>query len=279
MTIPYHQDLDPTSTPDSVYVDLLAALLHDGTRLTTRNSKVSRLFVVPIHFEIAPLISIRKTAWKSALREMEWFLSGSNDLEDLHPSVRAWWEPWANDQDCVVNNYSVMFRQAGHLRACDPIEYLIAGTRDHPFSRRNLITTWDTERMTHKNTLITNCHGTVIHTFVQPDNSLHLVTYQRSVDTVCGLPHNWIQYWALLLWLAHRTNKTVGSFTWIGGDVHLYQEHEDLALSMIELHKFSPPPSPPNLVYTPTSEEFLASDFSLDGPYNPVLTSPAKMIV
>ncbi len=42
------------------------------------------------------MISIRKTSWKSALREFAWFLSGSNKISDLHESVRDWWAPWVD---------------------------------------------------------------------------------------------------------------------------------------------------------------------------------------
>ena len=36
-----------------------------------------------------PLISVRKTAWKQALQEMEWFLSGSDNIGHLPAAVPA----------------------------------------------------------------------------------------------------------------------------------------------------------------------------------------------
>ncbi len=262
---------------DQTYQFLIENILHNGHTLTTRNSVVKRIFARTLTFTSTPLISVRKTAWKNALREWEWFMSGSTNIKDLHDAVKPWWKPWANVWGDVHFNYSAQFRAAYECEGTDfdQIQYLIDGIKEHPFSRRNVITTWNTMDMASKDCPITNCHGTIIQAFVNPNNSLHLVTYQRSVDTICGLPHNLIQYWAFLLWLAHLTSRTVGSLTWIGGDVHVYEAHFPLAHKILAVT----PKASPELVYKPTSEQFLAEDFTLFSPYFPVLTDRAEMIV
>ena len=67
----------------------------------------------------------------------------------------------------------------------------------------------------------------------------------------------------------------VGSLTWIGGDIHVYSQHEDLARRILD----TPARDSPDLRYTASGDEFLASDFSLDGPYNPLISDKAEMIV
>ncbi len=215
-------------------------------------------------------------------------MSGSNRLEDLHPSVRSWWEPWA--VDCayyekagvkpkleVSSNYSKQFREFyGKQGEVDQISLLINGIREHPFSRRNVITTWNTADMVSPDTPITNCHGTVIQAFCNEQEELSLVTYQRSVDVVCGLPHNWFQYWAFLLWLSSRTGKKVGQLIWLGGDCHLYGEHSSLAEEIVACETSCPPP---NLVYSSSCEDFKADDFSLDGEYSYSIDKKARMVV
>lgn len=268
------------NTPDALYGQLLADLLNKGLEVKTRNSVCKRLFAEKLTFTTTPLIAARKTAWKSALREFEWFLSGSNKLEDLHPSVHPWWQPWVNKDGVIPNNYSEQFRHFCGVEQSefDQIGYLVKGIEHHPFSRRNVISTWNTADMVHENTPISNCHGTIIQCFVNPDNTLHLVMYQRSVDTVCGLPHNLIQYWAFLLWLAHKTKRQVGSFVWIGGDIHLYEQHYGMAADIVRVCGHAECRSP-QLVYKPTSEDFKADDFSLDGPYNPLILDKVEMVV
>ena len=127
---------------------------------------------------------------------------------------------------------------------------------------------------------ITNCHGTVIQFFVK-DNSLSMVMYQRSCDMVCGVPHNWVQYWAMLVWFARRTGLSVGDFTWIGGDVHVYEEHFDLARRICEAAGRSIDDLIDiDLIYKPRNvDKFKADDFALSAAYEPVLEDKAELVV
>ena len=266
---------------DTVYAALLDRILTTGQEVVTRNARVKRTFAEKVVFASTPLVAARKTAWRNCLREWEWFMSGSENINDLHPSVRPSWAPWADADGWIANNYGVQLRffvgHYGHNGAVDQIAAMVDGVRNHPFSRRNVITTWNTADMLASETTITNCHGTVIQAFVTADDSLHLVTYQRSADVVCGLPHNWIQYWAFLLWLANRSGRTPGTLTWLGGDVHVYEQHWDLAREIIAA---VPQCSPtPQLVYVPTDEDFRTDDFTLSGEYWPVVVKRAEMVV
>lgn len=262
---------------DLLYLFLIDDVQRRGDEIKTRNSVCRRIVAETQTFTSTPLVSVRKTAWKSALREFEWFMTGSDNIKDLHPSVHSWWQPWASVNGTIEHNYSRQFRHFhGDGGTVDQIQLLIDGIANHPFSRRNVITTWNTADMVSKNCPITNCHGSIIQAFVNPDRTLHLVTYQRSVDVICGLPHNWIQYWAFLLWLAARTGTTVGTLTWIGGDIHVYDVHRPLVDKMRNAYVSG---ETPTLVYTPTSLEFKADDFTLDGPYKPALTDRAEMVV
>lgn len=269
------------ATTDSCYLTLIRSILDQNIKIQTRNSHTYRSAGISLLTSgETPLISIRKTAWKSALREWEWFMSGSNDIEDLHESVRHWWQPWADKYGRIRYNYSEQFRRFdGPDGPFDQIATLISGIRQHPYSRRNVITTWNTADMNSKDCPITNCHGTVIQTFVQPQGTLDLVTYQRSVDVICGLPHNWIQYWAFLVWLAHRTGCEVGKLQWIGGDCHIYEEHLAITEELRNLDLAQLAIKTPKLIYKPTDKEFLADDFTLDGEYSPIILTKAEMVV
>lgn len=274
---------------DRQYTDLIRLVRDTGYKVNPRNGERVRLHAPDkIRFTSTPLVSVRKTAWKSAIREMEWFLSGSNKVADLHPSVRKWWEPWSNRQGRVNYNYSTQFRH--YATQYDPdkecfvgfnqVGVFINGIVNKPYSARHVMTTWNTEEMYSDDCLITNCHGTVIQAFVN-DGVLDLTMYQRSADLVCGVPHNWVQYWAFLLWLAHRTGNKPGTFIWDGGDVHLYAAHLPMAdkITMADEEWSVFAITTPQLVYTPTSEEFLADDFSLDRPYTPLITESVEMVV
>lgn len=269
------------NTTDQKFLDLVETVLIKGHYMDTRNARVVRSTNHMVTFDSTPLVGLRRTAWKNALREWEWFMSGSNTIDDLHPSVHPWWEEWASDYGAIYGNYGRQLRLAEGLNewdepdSIDQIQYLIDGIHSNPSSRRLVATTWHAYDMTRTYTPITNCHGTVIQFFVQPDNKLDMTMYQRSADLMLGVPHNWIQYWAFLQYMAHVTGKLVGSFTWIGGDVHVYNSHIEMAYKMLKYDQELP--RVPQMEYYPTSANFQADDFVLDAEYEPVFKDRLKM--
>ncbi len=283
-----------TVSTDYWYQHLVDVCWNWGDRLTYRNGDRKRL-ICPgqIRFDKTPLVSLRKTAWKSALREMEWFLSGSNKLADLHPSVHHWWLPWVNEQGRVAMNYGEQLRNwtvykdidAGQLDTIyrpepfDCIAAFIDGIKKHPHSSRHVITTWNTPEMYSDECMITNCHGTVIQGFVT-NGVFDLFMYQRSADVVLGLQHNWIQYWAFAHWVAHRTGNKLRAFIWQGGDVHVYVKHQEMIEKILAADHYRELALAPELIYEPTSEDkFFADDFRLAGDYSPFITDPLEMVV
>jgi thymidylate synthase len=267
---------------DTIYQKLVHDVMERGEVVLNRNGTTWREFVVgPFHFSSTPLVSIRKVPWKYGLDEFQWFMSGSDYLYDLPESVRRWWSPWGSQYGHVEFNYSIQFRDFRGTgdRSIDQIQYLIDGIKNHPNSRRLCITTWNTADMTHPKCPISNCHGSFIQCSVGGDGLLNLFMFQRSADVIVGLPVNWLQYWAFLLWLCHCTDKYPGTLTWMGGDVHVYHEHKDLANRIVNLESKWWPETP-ELKYIPSSEEFKANDFSLDGcEYKPIISESAKMVV
>lgn len=266
---------------DDLFTHSLMNILHNGAVVDTRNGKTIRLINLSFSFTATPLVTVRRTAWKNALREFEWFMSGSSNIKDLHEKVRHWWEPWADKKGLIRNNYSKQFRRfKGDEGTIDQVQYMINNLKKDPNSRRNAITTWNTADMASPNTPITNCHGSLIQAFVGADNQVDLAMHQRSADMALGVPHNFIQYWAFMIWLAHKSGRKPGSLFWFGGDCHIYNDHIDMVKKMrkqVEKKRYTY--EIPNLVYTPTSEEFKADDFTLDIRYKPIIKESLKMTV
>lgn len=276
------------SLVDRNYTRTLNNIIDYGSEIESRNAKTKRLLNLTFDFDSTPLISIRRTAWKNALREFEWFMSGSNDINDLHDKVKSWWEPWANEDGKILNNYGEQLRTFSGYNSCvDQVQYMIDTLKKDPNSRRNVITTWNTADMIAPETPITNCHGSLIMAAVEPDNKVRLTMVQRSCDMVLGVPHNFIQYWAFLMYLSHQTGREVGSLTWMGHDCHVYPDHIQAVKEMKKVYRDNsssrgmqlPIYKTPDLVYTPTSNEFKANDFSLDMKYEPLIKKSLKMTV
>lgn len=222
---------------DLHYINLLHHIDAFGDTVFTRNAEVKSSFdVPPISFCSAPLVTVRKTAWRLALREMEWFLSGDPQCPEY---LLPWWSSQLDSHGRYVAGYGHQLR---HWAGCfDQVQHLICGLRGSPGSRRHILTTWHASQMATITVLNgnpntpTTCHNTVSQFFLRGD-LLSMKTYQRSADVLLGVPHNWIQSWALLLWLCRQVGDSVvpGQMIWQFGDAHIYQERSHLeALSAI----------------------------------------------
>ena len=173
----------------------------------------------------------------------------------------------------------------------DQVRYLLEGLRDHENSRRLVISTWNTKDMSEITSYNdnpktpTNCHGSIIQCHVR-DGKLHMTQYQRSADILLGVPHNWLQYFSLLLYLSHWSELEVGSLRWLFGDVHLYQEESHLACAKHILSiACQTLDSACKLCYNPTVSwtgaipEFKASDFAMVGTVpDPIVTIRPKLL-
>ena len=276
------------SLANKKYVCILKEIINAGDLVTTRNHEVFSHFDLPnVTFTTTPLVTLRKTAWKKALREMEWFLSGDTGCPD---ELLDWWNGQLSEDGYLVSGYGEQLRDStfydfrvGDHNYFDQVEFIQDALKNNPNSRRLLMTTWNagemayiTETNNNPNTP-TCCHSIIVQFFVR-NGRLSMKSYQRSADMLLGVPHNWIQSWAMLMWFAHHAGLKVGSMTWMWGDAHIYNEpsHVDTAETMISLYTGM---DEVKMVYKPTSKDFKASDFSIIGEIpEPVVTTRPKLL-
>ena len=278
---------------DIEYREIIREIVHRGDFVESRNSPVKSLIDCRhIVFRETPLVTWRKTAWKKAIREMEWFMSGDSLCPD---ELRDWWDGQLNRDGRYIGGYGDQLRSLSedHMvdSGFDQVRYLLEGLRDHKNSRRLVISTWNTKDMSEitsyndNQKTPTNCHGSIIQCHVR-DSKLHMTQYQRSADILLGVPHNWIQYFSLLLYLSHWSELEAGSLRWIFGDVHLYQEESHIECAkQIMQYPVRFIDKPPKLVYNPTVSwtgaipEFKASDFAMVGTVpDPIVTIRPKLL-
>lgn len=255
---------------DKIYCELIKSIINTGECVSSRNGTTIRAISLPtVVFSSTPLVTVRKTAWIKAIREMEWFLSG----ESLCPAeLRDWWGGQLNEENRYLAGYGEQLRRFTGLNGeFDQIAALIDGLRNHPFSRRHVITTWcppDMNAITkiNKNPKTpTTCHTTIAQFFVSSAHELSMHSYQRSADMLLGVPHNWIQSWALLLWLANQTDNAVGSLIWTFGDAHIYCEDSHLLAVEQILSDSLVNDKPPRLEYINNNSSFKLDDFIMAG--------------
>ena len=129
------------------YVELLLTILKVKNSHVTRNSSTFSHFELPNStFTQAPLVTIRKTAWKKALKEMEWFLSGHTRCPD---ELLDWWSGQLNENNQLLLGYGEQLRSSvsSSSDSFDQVQFIQEGLKNNPNSRRLIMTTWNSGDM------------------------------------------------------------------------------------------------------------------------------------
>lgn len=247
------------------YLDLMAQVLDQGDERIDRTGVGTRsLFGAMLRFDLsggtAPILTTKRVYWKTAVKEMLWFLTGGTNLQPLlRENVRIWTDwPLAAyrretgeqiDQEAFEarivadDAFAARWGELGPVygkqwrrwlgadgREHDQIADLVTALKTNPTSRRMLFHAWNVADLGAM--ALPPCHM-VYHYHVTSGGRLNCLLYQRSVDLLLGAPFNFVGAAALQLMLAQQTGLQPGELVWVGGDVHLYLNHLDQAREQI----------------------------------------------
>lgn len=201
-----------------------------------------------------PLLGWKKTYFKGVVAELLWFLRGNTNVKELQGQNVHIWDEWADKNGDLGPVYGAMWR---NWQGIDQIKILIENLLTDPHSRRHVVSGWnpallpDPSIPPHKNVskglqALPPCH-TLWQVHVDVNNKMHLTMYQRSADLFLGVPFNIASYSLLLMMLAHRTGKDLGTFTWMGGDCHIYSSHQKQVEELLLRFVSSPSPKTPRV--------------------------------
>ena len=220
-----------------------------------------------------PLLTTKFVPFKSLAVEMLWFISGSQRTDLLKKYNVPIWNTWENEDGVVGPLYGFQWR---HWRIDPPLRHQFDGAdeidqlkntieslRSRPEARSHMITAWRPDHL--KSMAIKPCH--VLLQFYRVGDSVSLSLYQRSCDTFLGVPFNIAQYSVLLHIVAHVIGCKPDTFTWHGGDVHIYENHVDQIEEQMDRRPVGFPKLKINNA-TPDIDQISFEDLELSG-YNP----------
>lgn len=151
-------------------------------------------------------------------------------------------------------------------RPVDQIADIMHLLRNDPDSRRMVVSAWNPEDSATM--ALTPCHSHW-QVYVNSNYEVDMVLYQRSADIFLGVPFNMASYSLLLLLLAKSAGLKPGNLTMHFGDVHLYTNHIQQAITQIRRDPYEAPAvEVPAMSYAPGlcwGYNLHPSDFRLRG--------------
>jgi thymidylate synthase len=285
------------------YLALMRRIWTEGTTQRDRTGVGTKaLFGATMRFSLAddavPLLTTKRVFWKTAAREMLWFLTGNTNIRPLLQQKVRIWTDWPLDryrretgsqitQDAFearivadaafaekwgdlgpvygaqwVNWPCFLPERDGLYRRADKgidqVSLLVESLKNNPASRRHIIEGWNVAELDQM--ALPPCHKT--YQFHVADGVLSCLLFQRSCDLGLGFAFNAFSAALLTRMLATVCGYRAGELVWQGGDVHLYLNHTEL----VEEQLARVPAGHPKLkvLRTPTSIfDFAIDDFEV----------------
>jgi thymidylate synthase len=274
------------------YLNLVQNILDNGFLEVGRNGKTLSIFGGSMRFSLKngriPILTTKKVAWKTCLKELLWFIRGETDNKILQrENVHIWdgnsskefkkgvglehypegilgtiygyqWRHFNAPYD-VVNGTILDENKPG----IDQLQYIIEQLKNPTTrnSRRLIMTSWNPCQLNKM--VLPPCH--VMCQFnVHDGNKLSCCMYQRSVDVPIGSPFNIASYSFLTHLLAKHCGLEAHEFIYFMGNCHIYQEH----LESIKEQLDRKPYEFPNLEIENTREninDYVVDDFKVTG--------------
>lgn len=242
------------------YLKLVEKILDQGSERNDRTGVGTlAIFGERLEFDLEkgfPLLTTKKMGYKTILKELLWFLSGSTDARVLQrQNVHIWdGNSSRNFLDSrglnhlpegdigALYGYQLRYFGANYVdcetdytgQGFDQIKYVIDKIKNEPHSRRILFSAWnpaDFDKMS-----IYPCHFSA--QFFVDNGKLDCQMHQRSADIMLGVPFNIASYSFLTFMIAHLTGLTPGRLIITFGDTHIYKNHIEGAKEQIKRTPF-----------------------------------------
>ena len=235
---------------ENQYLNLIEDILSEGVFVDGRNGKALTICGSSMHFNLGnnvlPLLTTKKLAWKTCLRELMWFISGSTSNKILqNKNVKIWNDNASRDflDSRGLTNLDegdlgpVYGHQWRHFNAkysncnadyknkgIDQLEYIINELKDpkRRYSRRLVMSAWNPCQLNEM--ALPPCH-ILVQFNVIPPNKLSCSLYQRSGDVGLGVPFNIASYSFLTHLIAKHCDLEASEFIYHLGNCHIYDDH------------------------------------------------------
>ncbi len=201
-----------------------------------------------------PIITLRRTAFKSAIDEILWiWQKKSNNVHDLNSHI---WDSWADETGSIgkAYGYQLAVKHKYKEGEFDQVDRVLFDLKNNPSSRR-IMTNIYVHQDLHEMNLYPCAYSM---TFNVVGDTLNGILNQRSNDVLTANNWNVVQYAILLHMLAQVSNLKVGELVHVISDAHIYDRH----IPIVEKILKNPQYKAPKLWINPEVKDFY--DFTVD---------------
>ena len=195
-----------------------------------------------------PILTIRRTYWKSAIDELLWiWQKKSNNVHELKSHV---WDAWADETGSIGKAYGYQLGVKHHYPEgdMDQVDRVLFDLKHNPASRRIMTNIYNHADLSEM--ALYPCAYSM--TFNVSGNKLNAILNQRSQDMLTANNWNVVQYAALTCMLAQVSGLEPGEFMHVIADAHIYDRHVPLVEEILA----NEPKPAPKLVIDPTVDDF-----------------------
>ena len=244
------------SLADHIFIDMCNDILTNGT--STEGEKVRphwpdgtpaytiKKFGVVNRYDLSkefPILTLRRTALKSATDEMLWIWQRkSNNIHDLNSHV---WDEWADENGSIGKAYGYQMQVKHQYKEgmMDQVDRVIYDLKHTPFSRRILTNIYVHQDLHEMNLYPCAYSMTFNVTQKKGDDRLTLngILNQRSQDVLAANNWNVCQYAVLMHMLAQVCDMRVGELVHVIADAHIYDRHVPIVKELIERPQYDAP--------------------------------------
>lgn len=267
------------SRADEIFIDMCRDILDNGT--STEGEKVRphwpdgtpaytiKRFGVVNRYDLSkefPIMTLRKTALKSATDEVLWiYQKKSNNINELNSHI---WDEWADETGSIGKAYGYQIGQKCIYKEgeFDQMDRVLYDLKNNPFSRRIMTNTYVFSDL-HEMHLYPCAYSVTYNVTQKPGEdrlTLNAILNQRSQDVLAANNWNVVQYAVLVHMIAQVCDMNVGELVHVIADAHIYDRHVPLIKELIER---KPLPAP-KFHLNPEVKDFYAftrDDVSLEG--------------
>lgn len=251
---------------ETQYLNLIKHILDHGSDEVGRNGVTRSVFGAHMRFSLSnnsiPILTTKKTAWKTCLKELLWFIRGETSVSSLREQNVHIWD--GNSDKAFLESRNLGHYKEGDLgpiygfqwrhfgaewngsstqyegQGVDQLQIIIDQLKNSETrtSRRLVMSAWnptDLDKMA-----LPPCH--ILCQFnVHGGNKLSCSMYQRSGDVGLGVPFNIASYSFLTHLIAAHCDLVAHEFVYFLGNAHIYDDHYDALREQITRNPYNFP--------------------------------------